>query len=137
MILLLLKNIFCLDEWRIPCWFKLFNLFKHKCTINHKLFSIAVSASSFEIDADDKFDESFPKRRMLPKNKTLPRNVIVHKKIAKRNKTKKNSKLINAITVTRQERTIYSRLERSVECRLTYGVFILSQTVMWHDKNIK
>ena len=93
-------------------------MFEHKCTINHKLFAIAVSASSFETDADNEFDESFPKRRMLPKNKTLPRNV------------KNKQKLINAITVTKQEHTIYSRLERSVECGLTYGVFILSHMVM-------
>ena len=67
---------------------------------------------------------------MLAKNKTLPRNVIVHTKIAKRNKRNKNSKLINAIAVKKQEHTIYSRLERSVECGLTYGVFILSHMVM-------
>ena len=105
-------------------------MFEHKCTINHKLFSIAASASCFEIDADDEFDESCPKRRMLRKNKTLPRNVIVHTKIAKSNKRKNNSILINAITVTKQEHSIHSRLERSVECGLTCGVFILSQTVM-------
>ena len=78
----------------------------------------------------DEFDESFLKRRMLPKNKTLPRNVIVHTKIAKRNIRKNNSKLTNAITVTKQEHTIYNRLERSVESGLIYGVFILSETVM-------
>ena len=72
---------------------------------------------------------------MLRKNKTLPTNVIVHTKIAKTNKRNNNLKWINAITVTKQEHNIYSRLERSVECGLTYGVFILSQTVMWHDKN--
>ena len=105
-------------------------MLEHKCTINHKCLSIALSASSFGIDADDEFDKSFPKQRMLAKNKMLPRNVIVHTKITKTNKRNKNSKLINAITVTKQEHTIYSRLERSVECELTYGLFILSQTVM-------
>ena len=67
---------------------------------------------------------------MLHKNKTLPRNLIVHTKIAKTNKRNKNSKLVNVITVTKPERTIYGRLERSVECGMTYGVFILSQTLM-------
>ena len=100
-------------------------------TINGKHISIALSASSSsEADVDDEFDESFPKRRMLAKNKTLPRNVTVHTKIAKTNKRNKNSKLIKAITVIKQEHTIYRRLERSVECRLTDGVFILSPTVM-------
>ena len=100
-------------------------------TTNRKHFSIAFSAfSSSEADADDEFGESFPKRRMLAKNITLPRKVIVHTKIAKTNKRNKNSKLINAITVTKQDYTICSRLQRSVECGLTYGVPILSQTVM-------
>ena len=66
---------------------------------------------------------------MLAKNKTLPRNVIVDTKIAKTNKRNKTSKLINAIAVKKQEDTIYSRLEPSVEFGLTYGVFILSQMV--------
>ena len=105
-------------------------MFQHKCTINHKNFSIALYASSFETDADDEFDESFPKGRMSAKNKTLPRNVTVDTKIAKSNKRKNNSILIDAITVTKQEHSIHSRLERSVECALSYGVFILSQTVM-------
>ena len=119
-----------MDESRIPFSFKSFNLFEHKCTINHKPFPIALSASSFETDADEEFDESFPKQRMLAKNKTLPRNLIVDTKIAKSNKRKNNLILINAITVTKQEHSTHSRLERSVECGLTYGVFILSQTVM-------
>ena len=105
-------------------------MFEHKCTINHKPLSIALSDSSFETDGDHEFDESFPKRRMLAKNKTLPRNVIVHTKSAKTNKRNNNSNLIKAITVTKQEHTIYSRLELSLGCGLTYGVFILSQTVM-------
>ena len=100
-------------------------------TINRKNISITLSASfSSEADADDEFDESFPKQCMLAKNKTLPRNVIVHTKSAKTNKRNKNSNLIKAITVTKQEHTIYSRLELSLGCGLTYGVFILSQTVM-------
>ena len=130
-----MKSILCLDEFRIYFWFKSFNLFQHKCTINNKNFSIALSASSFETDADDEFDESFPKPRMSAKNKTLPRNITVDTKIAKSNKRKNNSILIDAITVTKQEHSIHSRLEPSVECALSYGVFILSQTVMWHDKN--
>ena len=105
-------------------------MFEHKCTINHKPLSIALSASSFDTDGDHEFDESFPKRRMLAKNKTLPRNVIVHTKSAKTNKRNNNSNLIKAITVTKQEHTIYSRLEPSLGCGLTFGVFILSQTVM-------
>ena len=98
-------------------------MFEHKCTINHKPFSIAVSASSFETDADDESDESFPKRRMLAKNKIWPRNVIVHTKIAKSNKRKNNSILINAITVTKQEHSIHSTVEPSVECGLTNVLF--------------
>ena len=92
---------------------------QQKCTINHKLFSIAVPASSFETDAADEFDESFPKRRMLPRKKTLPADVIVHAKFAKSNKTKNNSILTNAITVTKQEHSIHIRLERSVKCGST------------------
>ena len=95
-------------------------------TINHKPFSIALSASfssSSEADDDDECDESFPKRGMLPRNKTLPGNVIVHTKIPKRNKTNNNSKLINSITVTKQEHSIHGRVERSVECGLTYALF--------------
>ena len=105
-------------------------MFEHKCTINQKPFPVALSASSFETDADDEFDESFPKGRMLPRNITLPGEVIVHAKIAKTNKRNNNSKLINAITVTKQENTIHSRPERRVECGLIYGVFIHSETVI-------
>ena len=64
-------------------------MLEHKCTINHKPLSIALFASSFGIDADDEFDESFPKQRMLAKNKTLPRYVIVHTKIANQTKGKR------------------------------------------------
>ena len=135
LILLLMKSILCLDESRIRFWFKSFNLFQHKCTINQKLFSIALSAASFGTDADDEFDETFSKRRMLRKNKTLPRNVIIYTEIAKTNKRKNNSILINVITETKQEHSIHTRLECSVECGLTYGVFILSRTVMWQEKN--
>ena len=100
-------------------------------TINRKLFSIPLSASSFfECDVDDEFDESFPKRCMFLRNKTVPRKLIVDTKNAKTNKRNYNSKLINAITVTKQEHIIYSRLEGSIECGLRYGVFILSETVM-------
>ena len=47
-------------------------------TFNHKPFSVALCASSSEIDVNDDFDKSFLKRRMLPKNKTLPIKCIVH-----------------------------------------------------------
>ena len=67
---------------------------------------------------------------MLPRNKTLPTKLILHTKRAKTNTINYNSKLTNAITITKQEHTIYSRIERSVECGLTYRVFIFSQTVM-------
>ena len=73
---------------------------------------------------------------MLPRNKTLPRKIIVDTKSGKTNKRNNNSNLIHAITVTKQENTINSRVERWVECGLTYGVFIHSKTVIWHDKNI-
>ena len=60
---------------------------------------------------------------MLPRNKTLPTKLIVHKKIAKTNKRNNNSKLINAITVTKQGHSIHSRIQRSVECGLTSALF--------------
>ena len=42
---------------------------------------------------------------MLPRNKTLPRKFIVDTKSVKTNKRNNNSKLINGITVTKQENT--------------------------------
>ena len=85
---------------------------------------MALSASSSsEADVDDEFDESFLKRRMLPRKKSLATKLIVHTKIAKTNKRNNNSKLINAITVTKEEQSIHRRLERSVECGLTYPLF--------------
>ena len=95
-------------------------------TIYRKPFSIALSASSSssssEADVDDEFDESFPKRHMLPRNKALPTKLILHTKSTKINKRNYNSKLINAITVTKQEHSIHSRIEGSVECGLTYAL---------------
>ena len=67
---------------------------------------------------------------MLPRNKTLPKKFIVDAKSVKTNKRNNNSKLINAITVKKQENTIHSRLERRVQCGLIYGVFIHSETVI-------
>ena len=122
-LLVLLKTNLCLNESRIAFWFKSFILFECIGTINGKPFPIALSASSSECDVDDEFDESFPNRRMLPRNKTLPRRLIVHTKSGKGNKRNYNSTLINAITVTKQEHSIHSRLERSVECGLTYALF--------------
>ena len=99
-------------------------MFECISTIDHKPFAIALSASSTsEADVDDEFDESFPKRRMLPRNQTLPTKLILHTKSAKANKRNYNSKLINAITVTKQEHSIHSRTEDSVECGLTYALF--------------
>ena len=67
---------------------------------------------------------------MLPTNKTLSRKFIVHTKSAKTNKRFNNSKVINAIIVTKKKHTINSIVEGNVECGLTCGVFIHSQTVM-------
>ena len=59
---------------------------------------------------------------MLPKSKMLHRKSIMHTKSAKINRTNNNSKLINAITVTKQEHSIESGAEQSVECGLTSRV---------------
>ena len=67
---------------------------------------------------------------MSPRNKTLSRKFIVHTKSEKTNKLMNNSKLINAITVTKEKNTIHSRVESSVAYGLTYGVFIHSKMVM-------
>ena len=67
---------------------------------------------------------------MLSRNKTLPRKFVVDTKSVKTNKRNNNSKLLNAVTVTKQENTIHSRLERREECGLIYGVFIHSETVL-------
>ena len=86
-------------------------MFESKGTIYRKPSSRAFSASSSsEADVDDEFDESFIKGGMLPTNKTLPTKLIVYTKSAKTNKRYYNSKLINAITVTKQEHSIHSRL---------------------------
>ena len=91
-------------------------------TINHKPFSIALSASSSsEANDADEFDESFPKRRKLPRNKTLSRKLIAHTKIIKTNK-RNSSKLINEITVSKEKHTIHSRVECSEEYVLNYKV---------------
>ena len=85
-----------MDEPRIVFRFKSFILFEGIDTINHKPFSIALSASSSRIDVVDECVKSFLKGRMLPKNKTLPRKFIVHTKSTKRNK-RNTSKLIKQI----------------------------------------
>ena len=59
---------------------------------------------------------------MLPKNKTLPREFIKHTNSTKANKRTNDSKLINAITVTKQKHTIHSRLESNLEYGITCRV---------------
>ena len=92
-------------------------------TVNHKPFSIAISAfsSSSEADDDDEFDKSCPKRRMLPRSKKLLRKLILHTKSTKTNK-RNSLKLRNEITVSKEKHTIHSKVECGVEYVLTYRV---------------
>ena len=94
------------------------------CNFNHKPFSIAVSASSSGNDIDDELGKSFLNRSMLPTKKTLPKKIIVHTKSTKTNKRNNNSKLINAITVTKQKHAVHNRVRRSLEHGLTYRTAI-------------